>query len=101
MNERFRRAASALLLATALIVGGSPVLASPHDESATAPDLARAHGFAEILSWFVSWLHPTPVQSHAASGGHTIDPNGQPAAPDPEGGSGFAPEGGGTMDPDG
>ena len=101
MHKSLRRAASALLIAAVLLLAVSPALAAPRDESATVPIFVTTHGFTELLAWLGSWLAPSPVESHAAPGGHTMDPDGTPAGADPDDIATPNPEGGGTMDPNG
>lgn len=101
MDERLRRTGFALLTAALLLLPASPALAAPYTGSAPTPALASRHALSELLAWLGSWLGPAPVQSHAAPGGQSVDPNGQPTASDPPGDPVLTPQGGGTVDPNG
>jgi hypothetical protein len=103
MRRSLRRATLTLVVAAVLLALASPAVAASREEPAPAASLARPHALAELQAWLGQWLDLSPIQSLSAPGGHSADPDGEPAlSANPDDGGGTATtEGGHSADPNG
>lgn len=86
MTRSLRRRTSALLVAAALLAGlagltlAAPATAAPPEDPAGVWAPKSSVFFAKLLAWLEQWSDEDRLQSISGAGGHSMDPNGEPAS---------------------